>query len=208
VGAPRVTTSTSSPGLASGSGSPLRSCRRGPGSHRRSLRCCRCCTCTACPAPTSVRRWSSSWSLNSRHHPEQSIDGVASTIVRDRSTGQCLETAIHHMAREPIRSTTEVARVTLRHTRRSESLEVPSTLVGHIDLEVGAWWVERNAICVIGDATVMWTSAGTARSGRLKPRLKPPRRSRSPVGPVGTGKIWPASGGRSRGPAPAAIRGL
>jgi len=46
----------------------------------RSLRCCRC-TCTACPAPTSVRRWSSSWSLNSRHHPEQSIDGVASTIV-------------------------------------------------------------------------------------------------------------------------------
>jgi hypothetical protein len=32
-----------------------------PGSPRRSLRCCRCCTCTACPAPTSVRRWSSSW---------------------------------------------------------------------------------------------------------------------------------------------------
>ncbi len=30
------TTSTSSPGLASGSGSPPRSCRRGPGSHRRS----------------------------------------------------------------------------------------------------------------------------------------------------------------------------
>jgi hypothetical protein len=70
----------------------------------------------------------------------------------------------------------------------------------------GGW--NATAICVIGDATVMWTSAGTARSGRLKPRRQPRRRSRSPVRPVGTGKIWPVSGGRSRGPAPAAIRGL
>jgi hypothetical protein len=196
------------PGPGSGGGPPPRSCRRGSGSHRRSLRCCHCCTCTACPAPTSVRRWSSSWSLNSRHHPEQSIDGVASTIVRGRSIGQCLETLVRHMAPKPIRSTTEVARGHLRHTRRSESLEVPSTRVGHIDLEVGVWWVERHAISSVGDATVMWTSAEPARSGRLKPRRQPPRRSRSPVRPVGTGTIWPASGGRPRGPASGAIGGL
>jgi hypothetical protein len=55
-----------------------------------------------------------------------------------------LETLIRHMAREPIGSTTEVARVTVRHTRRSESLEVPVTRVGHIDVEVGVWWVERH----------------------------------------------------------------
>jgi hypothetical protein len=71
-------------------------------------------------------------------------DGVASTIVRGRSIGQCLETLIRRMAREPIGSTTEVARVTVRHTRRSESLEIPGTRVGHIDVEVGVWWVERH----------------------------------------------------------------
>jgi hypothetical protein len=143
-------------------------------------------------------------SLNSRHHPEQAIDGVASTIVRGRSIGQCLETPIHHMAREPIRSTTEVARVTLRHTSGANTWRYPAPgWDTSISRSVSGGW-NATAICVIADATVMWTSAGTARSGWLKPR----RRSRSPVRPVGTGKIWPASGGRSRGPAPAAILGL
>jgi hypothetical protein len=96
-----------------------------------------------CVQHRCLEGWEQGKSLNSRHHPEQPIDGVASTIVRGRSIGQCLETPIHHMAREPIRSTTEVARVTLRHTRR-EYLEVPSTRVGHIDLEVSVWWVERH----------------------------------------------------------------
>jgi hypothetical protein len=73
------------------------------------------------PVSRGCRRLSGSIRLplptsNSRHRPEQAIDGVASIIVRGRSIGQCLETPIHHMAREPIRSTTEVARVTLRHT--------------------------------------------------------------------------------------------
>ena len=73
--------------------------------------------------------------LGAGHEPQQSSSSraahrrVASTSVRGRSIGQCLETPIHHMAREPIRSTTEVARVTLRHTRRSEYLEAPSTRV-------------------------------------------------------------------------------
>jgi hypothetical protein len=51
-----------------------------------------------------------------------------------------LETPIHHMAREPIRSTTEVARVTLRHTRRSEYLEVPST----------GWTDRSRGQCLVG----------------------------------------------------------
>jgi hypothetical protein len=161
-----------------------------------------------CVQHRCLEGWEQGTSLNSRHHPEQPIDGVASTIVRGRSIGQCLETPIHHMAREPIRSTTEVARVTLRHTRRSDTWRYPAPgWDTSISRSVSGGW-NATAICVIGDATVMWTSAGTARSGRLKPRRQPRRRSRSPVRPVGTGKIWPASGGRSRGPAPAAIRGL
>lgn len=160
-----------------------------------------------CVQHRCLEGWEQGTSLNSRHHPEQPIDGVTSTIVRGRSIGQCLETPIHHMAREPIRSTTEVARVTLRHTRR-ETWRYPAPgWDTSISRSVSGGW-NATAICVIGDATVMWTSAGTARSGRLKPRRQSRRRSRSPVRPVGTEKIWPASRGRSRGPAPAAIRGL
>ena len=158
-----------------------------------------------------VRTASLSWKVGSRARASTVviIQSSPSTGWRPPSSevaafGQCLETSIHHMAREPIRSTTEVARVTLRHTSGANTWRYPAPgWDTSISRSVSGGW-NATAICVIGDATVMWTSAGTARSGWLKPR----RRSRSPVRPVGTGKIWPASGGRSRGPAPAAIRGL
>ena len=161
-----------------------------------------------CVLHRCLEGWEQGTSLNSRHHPEQPIDGVASTIVRGRSIGRCLE---HRYITWPAS----------RYGRRLRSPGSPFVTPGgantwrypppgwdtSISRSVSGEW-NTTAICVIGDATVMWTSARTARSARLKPRRQPRRQSRSPVRPVGTGKIWPASGGRSRGPAPAAIRGL
>jgi len=87
--------------------------------------------------------WEQGTSLNSRHHPEQPIDGVASTIVRGRSIGQCLETPIYHMAAS-------------RYGRRLRSPGSPFVTLGGantwrhpapgwtLDLEVTVWWVERH----------------------------------------------------------------
>ena len=61
VTVPRVNDKRTDPATGERHGSVRRSCRRGAGRPRRSLRCCRCCTCTDCRAGISCPRSASSW---------------------------------------------------------------------------------------------------------------------------------------------------
>ena len=82
-----------------------------------------------------LRTASLSGRLGAGHEPQQSSSSRAAhrrggVHHRPRSQHWSMlgNTDISH-GREPVQSTTEVARVTLRHTRRSEYLEAPSTRV-------------------------------------------------------------------------------